>query len=139
MDKTRRTGEFDFWRAGAAPVRPVRAIKGREGNEQSAKEVKKSTTKEKRTVRFSEGDEQRKGRGDGHEMRRDQEQYQEAARADTDGERDAREDADRRDSRDTGGSSARDETLPGAPNEDRGEEDKEEMDEGRTPVAMTVP
>ena len=137
MDQNWGTGKLNFWRAGATPVRPVRAIKGKEG--QDAKEVKKGAVKEKKTVRFADEDERRKRRGDGDEMRRDQAIYQETVGADIDGERAASADSDRRESRDTGGSSASNEAAPGATSEGQDEEDREEMDEGRTPIAMTVP
>ena len=139
MDQNWGTRKFDFWWAGATPVRPVRAIKGKEGNERDAKEVNKGAVKEKKTVRFAGEDEQEKRRGDGEEMRRDQAVYQETVGADIDRERAASEDSERRESRNTGGSRGSSEAAPGAPKEDRGEEDEEEMDEGRTPVAMTVP
>ena len=46
----------NFWWAGVTPVRPVRAIRGKEGGEQDTKEVRKVSVKEKKRVRFSDGD-----------------------------------------------------------------------------------
>ena len=52
MGENRTGGGTDFWRAGEEPVRPVRAIKNKDEDEKGTKEVKKTTTKEKK-VRVS--------------------------------------------------------------------------------------
>ena len=107
----------NFWRAGAAPVRPVRTIRDKGGDGREAKDVKKSAIKEKKSVRFAEGD-----------SRRD---YAEAVAK----EEQEQEEGIRRESPITGGSRA---SNDGAAAEE--EEDKdEETGEGRKPISMTVP
>ena len=117
----------------------MRAVRGKEGGERDTEEVKKNETKQKKKVRFAEGDVQNKRRGDGDEMREDQAQYQGAVNSDTARQREANEDADQRESRNTGGSRASSGAAPGDTDEHEAAGGDEEMDEGRTPVAMTVP
>ena len=108
----------NFWRAGA-PVRPVRAIRGKEGNEQGAKEVKKSAVKEKKKVRFSDGDSRR--------------EYAEAVAK----ERQEEDEGIQRESPITGGSRASNEE-PEVMGHEEGSHD-DEFAEGRTPEALTSP
>ena len=117
MGEYRRRKRGNFWRAGAAPVRPVRAMKDKGGDDRETKEVKKSATKEKKKVRFAEGD-----------SRRD---YAEAVEK----ERQEQAEGVGRESPNTGGSSASTD-RPGD-KEEKGDDD--EFDEGREPGALASP
>ena len=80
MGQNKRWRRINFWRAGKVneggekPVRPVRAIKNKDEDERSAKEVKKTATKEKK-VRISVEEAEK---GEKALSREDKRQYHEA-------------------------------------------------------------